>query len=259
MEVLTHLNRRIKSNLMIMLPLKDILHYLLSSTQKNILGTNFAIVYLKIALDRVDAKDHIAVLPNLLDGLLKYINERKIFDQLIVLTARAWISIADLNQQIWPSLEPLKINNEKRNVAIMLDSFCDHACMSKNGFLRIAKNVLNDPKVGITALKLSVIKVLSSMVFAEAEILPLLVGAVALGPGEVELAGDVTMRKIDLEKVLRNKDTVNSLFNLYLGLSHQKLEESDKVLPATIPIKLKLMPLLMKSPVAVQTFPYNIR
>ncbi|VDM08398.1 unnamed protein product [Wuchereria bancrofti] len=279
MEVLTHLNRRIKSNLMIMLPLKDILHYLLSSTQKNILGTNFAIVYLKIALDRVDAKDHIAVLPNLLDGLLKYINERKIFDQLIVLTARAWISIADLNQQIWPSLEPLKnkvikseilkffsdilyfpnSSNEKRNVAIMLDSFCDHACMSKNGFLRIAKNVLNDPKVGITALKLSVIKVLSSMVFAEAEILPLLVGAVALGPGEVELAGDVTMRKIDLEKVLRNKDTVNSLFNLYLGLSHQKLEESDKVLPATIPIKLKLMPLLMKSPVAVQTFPYNIR
>ncbi|VIO98641.1 Uncharacterized protein BM_BM3047 [Brugia malayi] len=279
MEVLTHLNRRIKSNLMIMLPLKDILYYVLSSTQENFLGTNFAIVYLKIALDRVDTKEHIALLPNLLDGLLKYINERKIFDQLIVLTARAWIYIADLNQQIWPSLEPLKnkiirseilkffsdilyfpnSSNENRNVAIMLDNFCDHACMSKNGFLRIAKNVLNDPKVSITALKLSVIKVLSSMVFAEAEILPLLVGAIALGPGEVELAGDIAIKKIDLEKVLTNKDTVNSLFNLYLGLSHQKLEESDKVLPATILIKLKLMPLLMKSPVAVQTFPHNIR
>lgn len=60
-----------------------------------------------------------------------------------------------------------------------------------------------------------------SSVFSEAEILPLLIGATALGPSEVEVAGDVAIKKIDLEKVLRNKDTVNSLFSLYLGLSRQ--------------------------------------
>lgn len=153
-------------------------------------------------------------------------------------------------------------------------------------------------------LKLAVINILSSRIFTEAEILPLLIGAIALGPSEVEVAGDVAIKKIDLEKVLRNKDTVNSLFNLYLGVSlqvffivftsyiilccckiiqvkvisailnhrlikkfcilalesfFQKLDESDRVLPATIPIKLKLMPLLMRSPVAVQTFPCNIK
>ncbi|CAG9538848.1 unnamed protein product [Cercopithifilaria johnstoni] len=261
MEILTHLNRRIKSNLMITLPLKDIIHYLLSP-QGNILGTNFAIVYLKIALDRVDIKEHITLLPNLLNGLLKYVNERKIFDQLIVLTRRAWISIADVNQQAWPSLEPLQnkiLSSEKRNMTILSGNFCDHPCMSKSRFLRIAKDVLSDGKVSITALKLAVINILSSKIFTEAEILPLLIGAIALGPNEVEVAGDVAIKRIDLEKILRNKDTVNSLFNLYLGSSLQKLDESDRVLPATIPIKLKLMPLLMRSPVAVQTFPCNIK
>ncbi|OZC07251.1 hypothetical protein X798_05730 [Onchocerca flexuosa] len=280
---------------------------------------NFAIVYLRIALDRVDAKDHITLLPNLLDILLKYINDRKIFDHLIsdcmpyviiwkeiqdfslqiispveasvipilskyasliiVLTARAWISIADVKQQEWPSLEPLKnkvirseilrffsdvlyfpnSSIEKRNMAIMLNNFSGHPCISKNGFLRIAKDVMGDLKISITALKLSVIKLLSSVIFTEAEILPLLIGAIALGPSEVEIAGDVAIKKIDLEKVLRNKDTVKSLFNLYLGLSLQKLDESDRVLPATVPVKLKLMPLLMRSPVAIQTFPCNIK
>ncbi|KAL3985719.1 Proteasome stabiliser family protein [Acanthocheilonema viteae] len=277
MEILTHLNRRIKSNPMITLPLDDILHYLLSS-EENILGTNFAIVYLKIALDRVDIKEHITLLPNLLDILLKYINERKIFDQLIVLTKRAWISIANVNQQAWPSLESLQNKpvrseilkffsdvlyfpnwSEKRNMTTFLDNFCDHPCISKNGFLRIAKDVLSESKVSITALKLAVIKIVSSKIFTEAEILPLLIGATALGPSDVEVAGDVAIKKIDLEKVLRNKDTVNSLFNLYLGLSSQKMDKRDRVLPATIPIKLKLMPLLMRSPVAVQTFPYNIK
>ncbi|EFO27762.2 hypothetical protein LOAG_00726 [Loa loa] len=279
MEILTHLNRRIKNNLMIILPLNTILHYILSSTQGNVLGKNFAIVYLRIALDRVDTKEHIALLPNFLNGLLKYVNERKIFNQLIVLTARAWISLSDMNQQVWPSLESLKnsvvrweilrffsdvlyfpnLSNEKRNMTMTLDNFCEHPCMSKNGFLRIAKDVLNDPKISITTLKLSVIKVLSSVIFTEAEILPLLIGAIALGPSEVEIAGDIAIKKIDLEKVLRNKNTVNILFNLYLGLSLQTLDENDRVLPATIPIKLKLIPLLMKSPVAVQTFPYNIK
>ncbi|VDP20037.1 unnamed protein product, partial [Onchocerca flexuosa] len=182
-------------------------------------------------------------------------------------------------QQEWPSLEPLKnkvirseilrffsdvlyfpnSSIEKRNMAIMLNNFSGHPCISKNGFLRIAKDVMGDLKISITALKLSVIKLLSSVIFTEAEILPLLIGAIALGPSEVEIAGDVAIKKIDLEKVLRNKDTVKSLFNLYLGLSLQKLDESDRVLPATVPVKLKLMPLLMRSPVAIQTFPCNIK
>lgn len=70
-------------------------------------------------------------------------------------------------------------------------------------------------------LKLAGINVLSSKIFTEAEILPLLIGAVAVGPTEVEVAGDLAIKKIDLEKVLENKDTVNNLFNLYLGLSLQ--------------------------------------
>ncbi|VDN40278.1 unnamed protein product [Gongylonema pulchrum] len=52
-EMLTHLNRRIKSNLSVMLPLEDIV-------------------------------------------------------QLIVLTSRAWIAMAHINQEKWPSLESLK-------------------------------------------------------------------------------------------------------------------------------------------------------
>uniref|UniRef100_A0A158Q7N0 Non-specific serine/threonine protein kinase n=1 Tax=Elaeophora elaphi TaxID=1147741 RepID=A0A158Q7N0_9BILA len=303
MEMLTHLNRRIKGNQMIALPLNDILHYLLSS-QGNILGTNFAIVYLRIALDHVDIKKHITLLPNLLDILLKYVNQKTIFNQLIVLTKRAWISIADVNQQTWPSLESLHNNivrteilkffsdvlyfpfsSSEKNV-VSLDSFCNHPCMSKNGFFRIANDVLSDSKITITALKLAVINVLPR-IFTEAEMLPLLIGATALGPSEVEIAGDVAIKKIDLEEVLRNKDTVDTLFSLYLGLplqvtfntkyairgisSHkqyltvhkgaffQKLDERDRVLPATIPIKLKLMPLLMRSPVAVQDFPSNIK
>ncbi|VDK85675.1 unnamed protein product [Litomosoides sigmodontis] len=277
MEILTHLNRRIKSNLMVTLPLNDILHYLLSS-QGNVLGTNFAIVYLKIALDRLDIKDHSAFLPNLLDGLLKYIYERKIFDQLIVLTKCAWISIANVNQQLWPSLESLQNKvvrseilkffsdvlyfpnlSENRTMTVLSDNYRDHPCMSKNRFLRIAKGVLSDSKVSLTALKLAVINILSSKIFDEAEILPLLIGAVALGPTEVEVAGDLAIKKIDLEKVLENKDTVNSLFNLYLGLSLQNCDEQDAILPASVPIKLKLMPLLMRSHIAIQIFPCNIK
>ncbi|KAM3717041.1 Proteasome adapter and scaffold protein [Dirofilaria immitis] len=278
MELLTHLNLRVKNNLTIALPLKDILHYLLSLAEGNILATNFAIIYLKIALDRVDTNEHITLLPSLLDGLLKYLNNRKIFNHIIVLTARAWISIASVKQQEWPSLKSLKnktirseimkffsdvlyfpiSSSESRNMAVMLNNFPDHPCMSRNGFLRIAKDVIVDLKVNIISLKLSIIKVLSS-IFTEAEILPLLIGATANGPSEVEIAGDVAIKKIDLQKVLRNKDTVNSLFNLYLGLSLQKLDEGDKVLPATVPIKLKLMPLLMKSLVGIQTFPNNIK
>uniref|UniRef100_A0A915PHK3 ARM repeat superfamily protein n=1 Tax=Setaria digitata TaxID=48799 RepID=A0A915PHK3_9BILA len=279
LEMLTHLNRRIKSNLAISLPLQDVMHYVLSSSPGNILGTNFAIVYLRIALDRIDAEEHIILLPQLLDSLVKYANDRKIFDQLIILTTHAWISIADINQQKWPSLESIKngeirqqilrffsdvlyfpiSSNEKKSMTMLLDNFSGHPCMSKNGFLRIAKDVISDLKVGVTVLKLSVIKILSSEIFTEAEILPLLIGATALGPSEVEMAGDIIIKKIDMENVLKNVNTINSLFNLYLGSSPQKLDENDRILPASIPIKLKLIPLLIRSPVAVETFPYNIK
>lgn len=73
----------------------------------------------------------------------------------------------------------------------------------------------------ILQLKLSVIKVLSSTIFTEAEILPLLIGATALGSDEVEIAGDIAIKKIDLKKALENRSTVNTLFSLYLGLSLQ--------------------------------------
>lgn len=53
MEILTHLNRRIKNNLLVTLPLNDIFHYLLSS-QGNVLGTvwitvSFTTIELKLA------------------------------------------------------------------------------------------------------------------------------------------------------------------------------------------------------------------
>lgn len=72
-------------------------------------------------------------------------------------------------------------------------------------------------------LKLAVVKVITSGIFAEAEILPLLIGAVALGPGEVEIAGDVAIKRINLDEVLNSKDVVKSLFNLYLGGSSQAI------------------------------------
>lgn len=42
---------------------------------------------------------------------------------------------------------------EDKSVSIMSENFTGHPCMSRNGFLRIAKNVLKDPKVTVTAVR----------------------------------------------------------------------------------------------------------
>lgn len=60
---------------------------------------NFAIVYLRMALDRVDTKKHVTLLPNLLDGLQKYIDERKIFDQWVLFYYLKWLPT------VWDCLE----------------------------------------------------------------------------------------------------------------------------------------------------------
>lgn len=56
--------------------------------------------------------------------------------------------------------------------------------------------------------------------------------------------------------MLRSK--VLTLKCLFL-LQFQGGVESDRVLPATVPIQLKIMPLLMRSPAAVKMFPCNMK
>lgn len=51
--------------------------------------------------------------------------------------------------------------------------------------------------------------------------MPLLIGAVAVGPDEVEMSGDMALKKINLIDALKNKGTIDALFRLCLATSEE--------------------------------------
>ncbi|VDM41383.1 unnamed protein product [Toxocara canis] len=282
MELLSHLNRRIKGNTNITLPFDDLAVFLgTNCSQRNAIATNFAMVYLKMAVRRLNEDDHSRALPLLLKALNANIDDNNIVHQLLLLTTGGWVRLSQMNFEKWPNLEQL---SDTRIRAFILQYFTDilafpypsgkleasvalveaHqmyslSCISVNTYLRIAKDLFLSTSFSVTTVKVAVLKVLSSAHFKDVDILPLLPLALASGCNEVEFAADAAMKKVDVGEALKEKQVVDKLFSFYLGSASKDTPKEDQVPHASVRLKLRIMPLLIRSSIAPTIFPLNVK
>ncbi|KHN87201.1 Proteasome-associated protein ECM29 -like protein [Toxocara canis] len=267
MELLSHLNRRIKGNTNITLPFDDLAVFLgTNCSQRNAIATNFAMVYLKMAVRRLNEDDHSRALPLLLKALNANIDDNNIVHQLLLLTTGGWVRLSQMNFEKWPNLEQL---SDTRIRAFILQYFTDilafpypsgkleasvalveaHqmyslSCISVNTYLRIAKDLFLSTSFSVTTVKVAVLKVLSSAHFKDVDILPLLPLALASGCNEVEFAADAAMKKVDVGEALKEKQVVDKLFSFYLGSASKVKVAVLKVLSSAHFKDVDILPLL---------------
>uniref|UniRef100_A0A915BK96 Proteasome-associated protein ECM29-like protein n=4 Tax=Parascaris TaxID=6254 RepID=A0A915BK96_PARUN len=281
-ELLSHFNRRIRGNTDIALPFDDLVAYLSSdSSQRNIIATNFAMVYLKMAVNRLNEDDRIRALPLLFNALRANMADKNVVDQIVLLTIGGWMRISQLNSEKWPNLKelidapirahilqfftdvlafPYPLGKLEAHVAAVEARQVNNlSCISVNTYLRIAKDLFMSTSFSITAAKVAIVKVLSSGYFNDMDVLPLLTIGVANGCDEVEFVAESAMRKIDIGEAVKERQVVDKLYSLYLGNASKEIPRDEQLPCASVQLKLRILPLLIRSNLAATTFPLNIK
>uniref|UniRef100_F1KQ69 Proteasome-associated protein ECM29 n=1 Tax=Ascaris suum TaxID=6253 RepID=F1KQ69_ASCSU len=281
-ELLSHFNRRVKGNTDIALPFDDLVAYLSSdSSQRNVIATNFAMVYLKMAVNRLNEDNQIRALPLLLNALRANMGDKNVVDQILLLTTGGWVRISQLNTEKWPNLKelidaPIRAHIlqfftdvlafpypsgklEAHVAAVEARQVNNLSGISVNTYLRIAKDLFLSTSFSITAVKVAIVKVLSSACFNDADVLPLLTIGVANGCDEVEFVAESGMKKIDIGEAVKEKQVIDKLYSLYLGNAAKEIPRDEQLPSASVQLKLRILPLLIRSSVAATTFPFNIK
>uniref|UniRef100_A0A0N5A806 Integrator complex subunit 7 n=1 Tax=Syphacia muris TaxID=451379 RepID=A0A0N5A806_9BILA len=289
MEFLNQLNHRVKTNMDVKLPLSELLDYFLLPTRK-IITTNFVVVYIKMGLMRVTENECINLLPKFFNAITANLEDRKISEQLLLFASRCLICSSQLPSSKWTwacylDNKPFRLlmlqffhnvlafsNSSRSVIAIVngenlqlqvanVESHSSSAppSLTRHDYLLLAKELLLELQLSIVALKIAVLKIVSSNLFTDQERFPLLLLASANGPDEVESAADSAMRRISIDDMIGDKDVCKELLALYLGSAGMNSSDENRVAEASITLKLSLLPLFNRSHVAPLMFPANIK
>eukprot|EP00742_Colponemidia_sp_Colp-10_P007011 GILJ01007524.1.p1 GENE.GILJ01007524.1~~GILJ01007524.1.p1 ORF type:complete len:1751 (-),score=318.07 GILJ01007524.1:100-5130(-) len=110
----------------------------------------------------------------------------------------------------------------------------------------------------VSAYKTSLVRFLSCNVFAAVDVLLALAIAASDPYNAVSDVGELALKKVDHAN-LENQQVVNRLYTLFLGTTDPSVSVDDKRVPASVPLRIKLVGQLCRSIVAANTFPSAIQ
>ncbi|KAK9795879.1 hypothetical protein WJX73_005986 [Symbiochloris irregularis] len=244
LEILSHVNKRVKERPSIKLPLRDLLQ-LATGTENSPLVRNFGVVYSEMAFDRADKDDCVSVLPVLMEGITQRTQQhRDTFLRMLVAGLQGFKS--------GPSLAA--------ETAEQRYAFCnrqgDREAVLAFLLKAPSEKILSSRKLGIlTFLEASPLE-------PEHIVLHCVVAACDPRDPVSRLADDLLRKRCALDASkpavdLEQRNLVDALFRLYLGspLSAEALPAANKVKPASPTLQARVLVLMCKSKLAAESFP----
>ncbi|CAG9861828.1 unnamed protein product [Phyllotreta striolata] len=262
MELLIHVNKRIKTRPLVQLPIEALLTQYQDPAATSFV-TNFTIIYLKSGFPRLPVDKQAELVPIVLNALEN--KPQSHVDSLLVL-------IIPVLGKVKVPTDPERIRHlfglnekpliKKNLLEILLDMILlpysalspqnDNDSQSSNvslpvppglseaSYKRVSNNNPMKPEE-LEEIKLGIVKFLSHGVFTNEEILPHLVIAVSDTRFGVANLADTELKKIIGAVDWSSPQTALPLYNLYLGSPGKTAKPDQKKAPANTRIRLKLL------------------
>ncbi|RWS16185.1 proteasome-associated protein ECM29-like protein [Dinothrombium tinctorium] len=268
LELLVHINKRLKSRPQIQLPVSQLLLQY-QDPSANAFVNNFTIIYLKLGIPRIAIEERVKLIPMIIACLEGKVTNHQ--DSLLLLL-----------MQMLPFISGNK--NECKNLFALVDKpdasklFIDFAfdvLLMPYGYVKpdansqspaVPPGLSNSSLKRITSaeppitpdqleqVKVAIIKVLTCGAFEPTLITPHLLVASADSRHSLATLGDGELKRYTTEIEWDNIDLLKKLYTLFLGTIVPKDQTKCTVRPehrrvaANTRIRLKLIPLLLKSP-----------
>ncbi|KAI8987056.1 proteasome stabiliser-domain-containing protein [Pilobolus umbonatus] len=271
MEILSHINKRVKTNNNIKLPFDTLLSQFTDDSVSTFIK-NFTLIYLEMSTSRLATEDIASHIPDFLKGISARPQAQRIALLHIVLPVlHKWDMSHE--KQLTARAEVFQFDKHPMDVQVILGFFLDVMLYQPLTAREIANQQDPDEQqpmyTGLSPLaieevtkkgaiqwsiaqlrqaKLGIMKFILTPIFTDSERLPLLVAGVCDPNHEVTSACEDGMRRwtgsVDYEDI----PTIQSLYKLYLGTKGTaKLGHKDARSQAPNSVKLRVIQYLQKS------------
>ncbi|ESW13516.1 hypothetical protein PHAVU_008G203200 [Phaseolus vulgaris] len=268
LEILSHVNKRVKLQPQIGLPLSDLWKLYSGSSAVPIIR-NFCIVYIEMAFQRVNAKEKEDLAPDLLVNISKLpLQHQEIILRIIVKVIGECHS-GQIGEEVAAKYN--KVNNSQDRELFI--EFCLHTILyqrvSQSGGLPPGLSVVQVNRVTgkqqwqsneILQRKLGILNVVQVMDLAPELVYPLYVAASVDCEEPVIKRGEELLKKKAYGANLDDLNLINRLFLLFNGtVGVENGDSESRVSPGSHALKAKLMSIFCRSIAAANNFPSTLQ
>ncbi|KAL2973237.1 hypothetical protein AAZX31_14G035700 [Glycine max] len=268
LEILSHVNKRVKLQPQIGLPLSDLWKLYSESAAVPIIR-NFCIVYIEMAFQRVNAKEKEDLAPDLLVNISKLpLQHQEIILRIIVKVIGECHS-GQIGDEV--SAKYGKVNNSQDRALFI--EFCLHTILyqrvSQNGGFPPGLSVAQVNRVTgkqqlqsneILLRKLGILNVIQAMELAPELVYPLYIAASVDCEEPVIKRGEELLKKKANGANLDDLNLINRLFLLFNGtVGVEHADSESRVSPGSPALKAKLMSIFCRSIAAANNFPSTLQ
>ncbi|XP_013777201.1 proteasome-associated protein ECM29 homolog [Limulus polyphemus] len=282
MELLVHINKRLKSRPLVQLPVDGLLLQYQDPAATSFI-VNFTIIYIKMGYPRLEISKQIEILPGLLSSLE---NKPEMHQDGILLMLMPVLPHVTIPNDAEKCKVLFGLRDRPKVAKLLLDYLLDFLLIPY-GFARPSpasnlsgesipppglsehalKRTVGDeamPPENLEKIKLGAVRFLACGVYPEQDIVVHLIVAASDTRHSVASIADQELRKISGVVDWNNSSLVDSLFSLFLGSNYIKDKKSTvkpehKRSPTNTRIRLKIFPNILKSSTASTQFPAAVQ
>ncbi|CAE6013918.1 unnamed protein product [Arabidopsis arenosa] len=268
LEILSHVNKRVKHQHEIGLPLLA-LWKLYTDPAAAPMVRNFAIVYVEMAFERAPAKEREEIAPNTLENVSKLPKQHQEIILRIAIKVIGECHASKISDDVSAKYRSLITSQDKD---LFLD-FCLHMLLyqpsSQGGGSSPGLSVFQVNRIIgkqalkgdiLTKRKLGILNVIGTMDLPGESVYPLYIAASVDSQEPVAKRGEELLKKIASGTNLDDPKLINRLFILFNGTTGtENVAPEHNVAPGNISLKMKLMSGFCRSIAAANSFPATLQ
>ncbi|GAA0159929.1 scaffold/adaptor protein [Lithospermum erythrorhizon] len=264
-EILSHVNKRVKHQPQIGLPLLELWKLYVESSATPMVR-NFCIVYIEMAIDRVPMEEQENISPMLLSGISKLPAQHQDILLRIIIKVIGEYHSSQVTDKV---AEKYKGGCDSQDIAIFHD-FCLQTLLyqptSQSGSISAGLSISQRDRVTakqplsydvITRRKLGILKIIEAMQQPLEVIYPLYIAAAADSQESVVKRGEELMKRNSSGVNFDDPNLISKLFLLFNGT--ESVAPESRVSPGNPSLKAKLLSIFCRSITAANSFPSTLQ
>ncbi|GLU18926.1 hypothetical protein SLE2022_352020 [Rubroshorea leprosula] len=268
LEILSHVNKRVKHQLEIGLPLMD-LWKMYSELNAPPMVKNFCIIYIEMAFERINLKEKENMAPMVLTNISKLPQQHQEIIMRIAVKVIGECHASSIDEEV---AAKYRVLNDPQDREIFLE-FCLHMILyqpsSQGGgcppglSLAQANRVMGKLQLKgdlLMTRKLGILNVIETMELALELVYPLYLAACADSQEPVVKRGEELLKRQASTTNLDDPRLINKLFLLFNGTTGaENVAPESRVSPGNASLKMKLMAVFCRSITAANSFPSTLQ
>ncbi|CAL4995694.1 unnamed protein product [Urochloa decumbens] len=268
MEILSHINKRVKHRPEISLPVLDLWNIYTESTSSTIVR-NFCIVYIEMAFERLPAEEKGNIAPDFLTNISTVPAQHQGIILRLVTKAIGECNIRKVDDTIAAKYRAITESND----GLVFADFCFHTLLYQTppqgigcpaglsvaqadrvtGKLPLKGDILASRKLGI-------LNVIEAMNFAPEVVYPLYLSAASDSQESVSNRGEELLKRKESTVNLEDPNLIKKLSALFNGtVGAENIAAELKVSPAHASLRMRLMTVFCRSIAAANAFPHTLQ